>query len=193
MLKINWFRRVVVITSALHAEGREFDPRRNLYSLFFFQKTHFNWNLWSQRDWCYFFVRFLIRWQASQTTTFEMHENAPLVCWMMLQLIGTRRATQCGQMSTYAIISMPTTASAHSSRLAQSVEHETLNLGVVGSSPTLGVFFFIFHFYFCLYFLSFLLLSNTRSCFFFVTKHKVQQSQITIHLNMRKLKTLLIQ
>ena len=26
-------------------------------------------------------------------------------------------------------------------RLAQSVEHETLNLGVVGSSPTLGVFF----------------------------------------------------
>ena len=24
-------------------------------------------------------------------------------------------------------------------RLAQSVEHETLNLGVVGSSPTLGV------------------------------------------------------
>ena len=27
------------------------------------------------------------------------------------------------------------------SRLAQSVEHETLNLGVVGSSPTLGVYF----------------------------------------------------
>ena len=132
----------MVITSALHAEGREFDPRRNLYSLFFFQKTHFNWNLWSQRDWCYFFVRFLIRWQASQTTTFEMHENAQLVCWMMLQLIGTRRTTQCGQMSTCAIISMPTKASAHSSRLAQSVEHETLNLGVVGSSPTLGVFFF---------------------------------------------------
>ncbi len=26
-------------------------------------------------------------------------------------------------------------------RLAQSVEHETLNLGVVGSSPTLGEFF----------------------------------------------------
>ena len=25
-----WFRGVVVITSALHAEGREFDPRRNL-------------------------------------------------------------------------------------------------------------------------------------------------------------------
>ena len=31
---------------------------------------------------------------------------------------------------------MPTSA-----RLAQSVEHETLNLGVVGSSPTLGVQF----------------------------------------------------
>ena len=29
-----------------------------------------------------------------------------------------------------------------SARLAQSVEHETLNLGVVGSSPTLGVNFF---------------------------------------------------
>ena len=27
-------------------------------------------------------------------------------------------------------------------RLAQSVEHETLNLGVVGSSPTLGDVFF---------------------------------------------------
>ena len=26
-----WFRGVVVITSALHAEGREFDPRRNLF------------------------------------------------------------------------------------------------------------------------------------------------------------------
>ena len=25
-----WFRGVVVITSALHAEGREFEPRRNL-------------------------------------------------------------------------------------------------------------------------------------------------------------------
>ena len=28
-----------------------------------------------------------------------------------------------------------------SARLAQSVEYETLNLGVVGSSPTLGDFF----------------------------------------------------
>ena len=27
-------------------------------------------------------------------------------------------------------------------RLAQSVEHETLNLGVVGSSPTLGYIFY---------------------------------------------------
>ena len=26
----SWFRSVVVITSALHAEGREFEPRRNL-------------------------------------------------------------------------------------------------------------------------------------------------------------------
>ena len=30
------------------------------------------------------------------------------------------------------------TSSCISARLAQSVEHETLNLGVVGSSPTLG-------------------------------------------------------
>ena len=30
------------------------------------------------------------------------------------------------------------------SRLAQSVEHETLNLGVVGSSPTLGEIFCYF-------------------------------------------------
>ena len=29
-------------------------------------------------------------------------------------------------------------------RLAQSVEHETLNLRVVGSSPTLGAYFFVF-------------------------------------------------
>ena len=85
---------------------------------------------------------------------------------------------------------MSTAQSVYSSRLAQSVEHETLNLGVVGSSPTLGVFFFIFHFHFCLYFLSFLLLSNTRSCFFFVTKHKVQKIKITIHNNMSNLTTL---
>ena len=32
-------------------------------------------------------------------------------------------------------------------RLAQSVEHETLNLRVVGSSPTLGDDFFSLHFY----------------------------------------------
>ena len=33
------------------------------------------------------------------------------------------------------------------SRLAQSVEHETLNLGVVGSSPTLGeIFLPVFHY-----------------------------------------------
>ena len=29
-------------------------------------------------------------------------------------------------------------------RLAQSVERETLNLNVVGSTPTLGAFFFLF-------------------------------------------------
>ena len=30
-----WFRGVVVITSALHAEGREFETRRNLHFLVF--------------------------------------------------------------------------------------------------------------------------------------------------------------
>ena len=38
-------------------------------------------------------------------------------------------------------------------RLAQSVEHETLNLGVVGSSPTLGLdFHFIFYSVVCVLF-----------------------------------------
>ena len=30
-LSFKWFRSVVVITSALHAEGHEFEPRRNLF------------------------------------------------------------------------------------------------------------------------------------------------------------------
>ena len=34
---------------------------------------------------------------------------------------------------------------ASSARLAQSVEHRTLNPGVVGSSPTLGALFFFSH------------------------------------------------
>ena len=36
---ITWFRSVVVITSALHAEGREFEPRRNLSNFFEFFKS----------------------------------------------------------------------------------------------------------------------------------------------------------
>src|SRR5687768_4233934 len=35
----------------------------------------------------------------------------------------------------------------NTARLAQSVEHETLNLGVVGSSPTLGVIFWTLWFW----------------------------------------------
>ena len=31
---LGWFCGVVVITSALHAEGREFEPRQNLYTFF---------------------------------------------------------------------------------------------------------------------------------------------------------------
>ena len=34
----------------------------------------------------------------------------------------------------------------NTARLAQSVEHETLNLGVVGSSPTLGDCFYFLQF-----------------------------------------------
>ena len=37
-------------------------------------------------------------------------------------------------------------------RLAQSVEHETLNLRVVGSSPTSGENIFFFFFFFCTFF-----------------------------------------
>ena len=40
------------------------------------------------------------------------------------------------------------THSQTTARLAQSVEHETLNLRVVGSSPTLGANFFSFFFFF---------------------------------------------
>ena len=48
-----------------------------------------------------------------------------------------------------------------SARLAQSVEHETLNLGVVGSSPTLGgvlFFFIIYLFIYLFYFFFFIIL-----------------------------------
>jgi hypothetical protein len=39
---------------------------------------------------------------------------------------------------------MKITVMAMAARLAQSVEHGTLNPGVVGSSPTLGANFFVF-------------------------------------------------
>lgn len=45
-------------------------------------------------------------------------------------------------MSLYAPVASPSAAYVQEARLAQSVEHETLNLRVVGSSPTLGVCFF---------------------------------------------------
>ena len=58
----------------------------------------------------------------------------------------------CGVLGTYSILSfgavhsrqVPTLVCRRvcaAARLAQSVEHETLNLRVVGSSPTLGVVF----------------------------------------------------
>ena len=46
-----------------------------------------------------------------------------------------------------------------SARLAQSVEHETLNLGVVGSSPTLGDILFFFLSKIITYFRTFLFIS----------------------------------
>ena len=42
---------------------------------------------------------------------------------------------------------MKITVMAMAARLAQSVEHGTLNPGVVGSSPTLGETFFLCHLY----------------------------------------------
>ena len=36
---------------------------------------------------------------------------------------------------------------AYGARLAQSVEHKTLNLRVVGSSPTLGAVYFLLEFF----------------------------------------------
>ena len=43
-------------------------------------------------------------------------------------------------------------------RLAQSVEHQTFNLRVKGSSPLLGVFFFFFFFLFFFFFFFFFLI-----------------------------------
>ena len=45
-------------------------------------------------------------------------------------------------------------------RLAQSVEHETLNLRVVGSSPTLGAFFTVLKYFFIYIQLIYFLLCN---------------------------------
>ena len=39
-------------------------------------------------------------------------------------------------------VNVPTASAQHGALLGQSVEHETLNLRVVGSSPTLGGTFF---------------------------------------------------
>ena len=48
-----WFRSVVVITSALHAEGRQFDPGRNQMrlSLFFFNYFRFKDQYRDHRVW----------------------------------------------------------------------------------------------------------------------------------------------
>jgi hypothetical protein len=66
----------------------------------------------------------------------QMKEN----CW----------GSPCGKISlkqntnNIIILKSELTRTSCQARLAQSVEHETLNLRVVGSSPTLGAFFFLF-------------------------------------------------
>ena len=46
--------------------------------------------------------------------------------------------TEPKRASHIFFLNVPTAFTQHRARLAQSVEHETLNLRVVGSSPTLG-------------------------------------------------------
>ena len=46
-------------------------------------------------------------------------------------------------MPVIFFVNVPTASAQHGARLAQSVEHETLNFRVVGSSPTLGGTFFL--------------------------------------------------
>ena len=51
--------------------------------------------------------------------------------------------TEPKRASHIFFLNVPTAFTQHGARLAQSVEHETLNLRVVGSSPTLGGAFFM--------------------------------------------------
>ena len=51
--------------------------------------------------------------------------------------------TEPKRASHIFFVNVPTASAQHGARLAQSVEHETLNLRVVGSSPTLGGTFFL--------------------------------------------------
>ena len=51
--------------------------------------------------------------------------------------------TEPNHASHTFFLNVPTASAQHGARLAQSVEHETLNLRVVGSSPTLGGAFFL--------------------------------------------------
>ena len=51
--------------------------------------------------------------------------------------------TEPKRASYIFFVNVPTASAQQGARLAQSVEHETLNLRVVGSSPTLGGTFFL--------------------------------------------------
>ena len=66
------------------------------------------------------------------------HEAATAELSLHKQLIDFGGKFHCWTDQVRYLVSETTTA-----RLAQSVEHETLNLRVVGSSPTLGASFYV--------------------------------------------------
>lgn len=75
--------------------------------------------------------------------------------------------TLCSSIITFTICAVNATGRLlrSSARLAQSVEHETLNLRVVGSSPTLGgkIFFFLCFFLVLFYYYGYFILFTKRN------------------------------
>ena len=67
----------------------------------------------------------------------------PIVFWTTKVPCLSLKQVNIAYLVSGTILMPHTRASEYSARLAQSVEHETLNLRVVGSSPTLGAKFFI--------------------------------------------------
>ncbi len=58
-------------------------------------------------------------------------------------IFGYNNIFVCGNDLEFVGVNFTFYVCRYQARLAQSVEHETLNLRVVGSSPTLGVFYFL--------------------------------------------------